>query len=134
MFFNQKLVRRILLVTRIRRKPDRKCSNIVPEEDAIDTQYDNVASKFFSINDRINCLVIQPYLKWGPKKVLTTTPELQLNEAVSLVRSLNNWEAADKVTIPLLSFDKRCLFGLGTLERLQGILHSKPKINAIFIR
>lgn len=36
--------------------------------------------------------ILQPFVKWGPKKNLLTTPDLMLEEAKALIDSLPNWK------------------------------------------
>lgn len=61
--------------------------------------------------------IIQPYIKWGPKKS-NTKPELQLEEAEALVRSIPTWKIVESVKVPLESLDKKTLFGSGKLNEL----------------
>lgn len=63
-------------------------------------------------------MVIQPYVKWGPRKSVTS-PELKLQEAEALVRSLPRWAIVNSVKVPLESLDKRTLFGKGKLEEIR---------------
>lgn len=63
-------------------------------------------------------MVIQPYIKWGPRKSVTS-PELKIQEAEALVRSLPRWAIVDSIKVPLESLDKRTLFGKGKLEEMR---------------
>lgn len=65
-----------------------------------------------------NVFIIQPYIKWGPKKSITS-PDLKLQEAEALVRSLPNWTICDQIVVPLESLDKRALFGVGKLDEIK---------------
>ena len=42
-------------------------------------------------------MVLQPWVKWGPKKRHDTTPELLLDEAVTLVETLPGFKVKAKV-------------------------------------
>lgn len=64
-----------------------------------------------------NVLIIQPYVKWGPRKS-ATNPDLKLQEAEDLIRSLDTWQILESVKVGLLSFDKTTLFGTGKLKEL----------------
>lgn len=77
--------------------------------------------------------IIQPYIKWGPKKRVITTPDLMLEEATALIDSLSAWSCVDSIKTPLLSMGKKLLFGTGKLEELQKIVRRNSKISAIFV-
>lgn len=78
-------------------------------------------------------LVVQPFVKWGPKRNRLTTPDLMLEEAVALVSCIPNWVCVDSIKAPLLTLEKRQLFGTGSLENLVQQVQSNPHISAIFI-
>lgn len=63
-------------------------------------------------------LIIQPYIKWGPRKS-DVSPELKLQEAEALVRSLPRWSIHSSLKVPLESLDKRSLFGTGKLQEIR---------------
>lgn len=71
-----------------------------------------------NIANEQSVLIIQPYVKWGPKKS-DVTPELRLQEAEALVRSLPRWSINQSLKVPLESLDKRSLFGTGKLQELR---------------
>lgn len=79
----------------------------------------HVVSK--NILDKKYVLVIQPYIKWGPKKSVTK-PELQLQEAESLIRTLPNWKIECSMKVPVENMDRKMLFGTGKLEELKEII------------
>lgn len=68
-----------------------------------------------------NVLVIQPYVKWGPNKSVTT-PELKLQEAEALVRSIPTWTIQQSLKVPLESLNKKWIFGKGKMEEIKQIL------------
>jgi GTP-binding protein HflX len=69
-----------------------------------------------------NVLLIQPYIKWGPRKN-PIKPEHQLAEAESLVRTLPNWKVELSLKIPVESMDRRMIFGRGKLEELRDMIN-----------
>lgn len=81
-------------------------------------------------------LLIQPYIKWGPRKA-AVNPELQLAEAESLVRTLPRWTVELSLKIPVESMEKRMIFGSGKLEEIRELIHSSRdkgiQITCIFI-
>ncbi|XP_055614527.1 putative GTP-binding protein 6 [Uranotaenia lowii] len=87
-----------------------------------DGEYDAVANSVMHVQKRLlnehHVVVIQPYVKWGPKKI-EVDPSHQLQEAEALVRSLPKWTVEHSITVPLESLDKRQLFGTGKLEELK---------------
>lgn len=79
-----------------------------------------------------NCLVIQPYVKWGPQK-LNISPQEQLEEAVALIKTLPLWKVDSTVSVPLDSLERKSLFKSGSMDKLQKIIHNNKNITAIFI-
>lgn len=77
--------------------------------------------------------IIQPSIKWGPSKKINTTPQLQLNEAVTLIKTLSNWKVVDTKIINLTSFNKKTFFGKGNLEFISNKVRSNKNITAIFL-
>lgn len=80
--------------------------------------------------------LIQPYVKWGPRKS-DTEPDLKLQEAEALVRSLPQWSIACSIKVPLESLEKRQLFGAGKLQELRNQINqikgSGVGVSCIFI-
>lgn len=70
-----------------------------------------------------NVLLIQPYIKWGPRKS-TVKPEHQLAEAESLVRTLPNWKVELSMKVPVENTDRRMLFGSGKLDELRQMINA----------
>uniref|UniRef100_A0A8C6YXH3 GTP binding protein 6 (putative) n=1 Tax=Nothoprocta perdicaria TaxID=30464 RepID=A0A8C6YXH3_NOTPE len=64
--------------------------------------------------------VVQPAVKWGPRKPLLTTAELQIAEAAALVDTLQNWTILDKIIVPTKTPDKKFIFGKGNFQVLTG--------------
>lgn len=83
-----------------------------------------------------NVFLIQPYIKWGPKK-LSVKPEHQLAEAESLVRTLPKWNIEISIKVPVEKMDKSTLFGSGKLEELRLMIQksrdSGKHITCVFI-
>lgn len=77
--------------------------------------------------------IIQPFVKWGPKKNVITTPELMLEEAEALIDSLPNWKCVDSIKIPTETLEKKQVFGSGQFENLQQKVVSNPNISAVFV-
>lgn len=89
-----------------------------------------------NILNQQNVLLIQPYIKWGPRKA-ATKPEHQLAEAESLVRTLPNWRVGLSLKVPVEGMEKRTLFGSGKLEEIRAMIqqsHDSGKhITSVFI-
>lgn len=85
------------------------------------SDYESLANEAMHVTDSLRCdqnvLIIQPYIKWGSEKS-ATTPDLKLQEAECLIRSLDTWSIRESVTVGLESFDKPSLFGRGKLKEL----------------
>lgn len=78
------------------------------------------------------CLIIQPYVKWGPKK-LAITPEEQLSEAIALINTLPAWQVKDTVTTPMDNLERKTLFKSGTMDRLKTLIQDNSDVTAIFV-
>lgn len=95
-----------------------------------DREYDTVASSAMHVTKQIlnvqHVVIIQPYIKWGPRKN-PTKPDLLLQEAEALVRSLPRWNIELSMKVPVETLDKRQLFGTGKLEELKGIIQARQE-------
>lgn len=78
-------------------------------------------------------LVIQPYIKWGPKKDLNTTSAIKLEESKSLVHTLADWKVIDEMQIGLTSYRKHSFFGPGNLDLIAQKVRENKRISAIFV-
>lgn len=70
------------------------------------------------IRNEQNVLIIQPYIKWGPKRS-DVPADVKLLEAEDLIRSLDTWKIQQSIKVGLISFNKATIFGSGKLEELQ---------------
>lgn len=77
--------------------------------------------------------IVQPHIKWGPLKKRDTTPQLQMEESVSLIKTLADWTVEGKEIVPLYTFDSTNFFGSGKLEELRQKISCNSKINALFV-
>lgn len=96
------------------------------ESDLFDhSDYDYIANSTMNTTKNIlnihNVIVLQPYIKWGPRKS-ETKPELALQEAEALIRSIPTWTVEHSVKVPLESLDKQSLFGTGKMEELKNLI------------
>ncbi|XP_050513506.1 putative GTP-binding protein 6 [Diabrotica virgifera virgifera] len=114
----------------------RKFNDISNEyvEDILETEseYNKEVDNFMSVKDIHNCVIIQPYVKWGPRK-LSVTPEEQLEEAVALVKTLPSWKVVNTITVPLESLDSKSLFKSGNMDKLSKMVRKDPEISAVFV-
>ncbi|XP_030746792.1 putative GTP-binding protein 6 isoform X2 [Sitophilus oryzae] len=101
-------------------------------EELSDSEYNKLTDSYFHIKEAHRCLIIQPYVKWGPKK-LNITPEEQLSEAIALIQTLPSWTVEDTLTVPLDTLDRKALFKSGSMERIKQVVIQRPEISAIFI-
>ncbi len=89
------------------------------------SDYDYIANSTMNTTKNIlniqNVVVLQPYIKWGPRKS-ATKPELALQEAEALVRSIPTWTVEHSLKVPLETLDKQSLFGTGKLEELKNLI------------
>lgn len=78
-------------------------------------------------------LIIQPYIKWGPKKKEFTTPDLMLEEAKALIDSLPKWTCVDAIKVPTETLAKKRVFGTGKFDTLKEQIRKDVKISAVFL-
>lgn len=105
-----------------------------------DAEYDAVANSAMHVQKKLqneqHVLIIQPYVKWGPKKS-SSQPEHQLQEAEALIRSLPKWSVERGIIVPLESLEKKHLFGSGKLDEIKSTIAalraSGTPITCIFI-
>ncbi|XP_065361177.1 putative GTP-binding protein 6 [Calliphora vicina] len=110
-----------------------------------DSEYDLVANGAMNITRKStqpqNVLVIQPYVKWGPKRATITTPDDQLDEAKALIHSIANWNVALVIKVPLETLDRKALFGKGKMEEIRNLVqelrqaksHNQQPLTCIFV-
>ena len=77
-------------------------------------------------------LIIQPYIKWGPDKNKITTPQLQMDEAEALIKTLPYWSVVDKIYAPLLTFKRKHVLGPGSFDNLKELIQKAGNVTAIF--
>lgn len=102
---------------------------------------EDILNNFRALSDEIfqpitggrQAFIVQPHIKWGPKKKRDTTPELQMEESVSLIKTLSDWTVEGKEIVPLYSFDDASFFGSGKLDELKLKISLNRKISALFI-
>lgn len=104
------------------------------------SEYDSLANQAMGVQSSIraeaNVLIIQPYIKWGPSKS-TVAAEIKLQEAQDLIRSLDSWDISESLTVPLLTYSQRTLFGRGKVDELRRLAkkyngNAEKKVNFQF--
>lgn len=109
-------------------------SELFEEENQDKHDYQNLVNRMQLLpSGGHQVFIIQPYVKWGPKKNLLTTPDLMLEEAKALVDSLPNWKYVDAIKIPSETLEKKQVFGSGQFESLQQRVVRNPNISAVFV-
>lgn len=104
------------------------------EIDAENEEYKEISGEYFNpASHGHRVFIVQPYVKWGDNKKRNTTPELQLDEAEALVKTLPTWVVVDKICMPLLTLEKNKLIGKGNMEKLKSMFHSSSVIDALFV-
>ncbi|XP_028655832.2 putative GTP-binding protein 6 [Erpetoichthys calabaricus] len=77
--------------------------------------------------------IVHPDVKWGQKKQSNTTAELQMDEAIGLVNTLQNWSVVDKMIISTKTPEKKKIFGKGNFQILTEKIRSLSQITAVFV-
>ncbi|XP_064634465.1 putative GTP-binding protein 6 [Lineus longissimus] len=78
-------------------------------------------------------LVVQPDIKWGPRKPRLTNAALQLAEGCALIKTLPKWQVVDKLTMSLKLEDKKHVFGKGNFATLTKKVRSATHLTAVFM-
>ncbi|PIK38518.1 putative GTP-binding protein 6-like, partial [Apostichopus japonicus] len=76
--------------------------------------------------------VLQPHIKSGPRKGSSWNPKLQLDESISLVRTLK-WTILDSAVYSTTQPGKKTIFGKGTYGNITERLADVPGLTAVFI-
>lgn len=103
------------------------------EEEEVMADLKNKLRSVRLARDPHQVFVIQPYIKWGPKKKRNTTPQLQLEEGMALISTLPRWRVIESLIVPLQSFDKNTFFSSGHLENIVKITRSQQTITSVFV-
>ncbi|XP_066522458.1 putative GTP-binding protein 6 [Hoplias malabaricus] len=77
--------------------------------------------------------IVHPDIKWGQKKQYLTTADLQMEEAVGLVKTLQNWSVVDKISLSTKTPEKRRIFGKGNFQTLTERIRRTPGVTAVFM-
>ncbi|XP_071991747.1 putative GTP-binding protein 6 isoform X2 [Engystomops pustulosus] len=77
--------------------------------------------------------IVHPDVKWGAKKALNTTADLQMAEAVALVQSIPNWTVVDTLIMSTKTPDSKLIFGKGNFQFLTEIIRGLPQLTAVFL-
>lgn len=83
-----------------------------------------------------NIFVLQPRVRWGHERAelhKTTTPELQLEEGIALVETIDGWKVVGKSLVTTKSFKAKHLFGSGALEKLSATVASAHDVTAVVL-
>ncbi|XP_074660279.1 putative GTP-binding protein 6 [Tubulanus polymorphus] len=79
-------------------------------------------------------LIIQPDIKWGPKRPKITSAALQVEEGCALIRTLPKWNITETKTISLKHVHPRTIFGKGNYADLTRLIRSRANgMTAVFI-
>ncbi|XP_053161630.1 putative GTP-binding protein 6 [Hemicordylus capensis] len=77
--------------------------------------------------------VVHPAVKRGAGKTQLTTAELQLAEAVALIKTIQNWTVLDTLILPTKTPDKKLIFGKGNFQLLTDKIKRLPHASSVFM-
>ena len=100
------------------------------ESQLFDSNYSGIKRRGY------NVLIVQPKVKWGPNKTslyTKTTPELQLQESIALVESLEEWKVIDSLIMSTTSLNKRHVFGSGQIGMIKEMAERNKSIDGVMI-
>uniref|UniRef100_T1J1K0 Hflx-type G domain-containing protein n=1 Tax=Strigamia maritima TaxID=126957 RepID=T1J1K0_STRMM len=75
--------------------------------------------------------LVQPKLKYIPKKAKKSTSELQLAEAVALIETLPNWKVIEKKIVTVKEPNKKFIFSSGILDELKYEIANSKRTNGV---
>ncbi|XP_057193792.1 putative GTP-binding protein 6 isoform X2 [Triplophysa rosa] len=83
--------------------------------------------------DHHRIFIVHPDVKWGSKKQYLTTAALQMDEAVGLVNTLQNWTVIDKIILSTKTPEKKKIFGKGNFQTLTEKIRATAGVTAVFV-
>lgn len=106
-----------------------------PDFDALRSDSDILGFIGSQSNQRfdLGVLVLQPWVKWGPRMKQNTTSQMMLDEAAALMSTLPGIRVIHKEVVPVKSMESKTVFGSGTLNRLAAFARSSKGITSVFI-
>lgn len=106
-----------------------------PDFDALRSDSDILGFIGSQSNQRfdLGVLVLQPWVKWGPRMKQNTTSQMMLDEAAALMSTLPGIRVIHKEVVPVKSMESKTVFGSGTLNRLVAFARSSKGITSVFI-
>lgn len=103
------------------------------DEDEDDDVSDLLVSCATPLQGAQKIFIVHPDVKWGAKKVHSTTADLQVAEAVALVQSIPNWMVVDTLIMSTKVPDSKLLFGKGNFHLLTEMIKGLPQLTAVFL-
>lgn len=104
--------------------------------DELEEEIVSPSNYFKNFHDARNVYVIVPRPKWGPEKIETmsrTNFRMQLEEAVSLVKTLKNWNIVDQKIINTANINQPYFFGPGQIKEIARYIAENPVIDTLFL-
>ncbi|KAK3925697.1 Putative GTP-binding protein 6 [Frankliniella fusca] len=103
-----------------------------------DEEYEEFSERIFRLPQHgHNVLVIQPFIdyqtNWKDPNLKNTTPELQLEEAEALIKTLSRWKVSGSLLLGVPSYNRSNFFSYGQIERMKDILNKTKNISAVFV-
>jgi hypothetical protein len=77
-------------------------------------------------------MILQPKMQYKAKARQSMNPHIQLDEAIGLIKTLNNWKIIDTHVISTKNANKKAIWGCGNIEMLSKKIASSGA-NRLFI-
>ncbi|XP_078246476.1 putative GTP-binding protein 6 [Pogona vitticeps] len=77
--------------------------------------------------------VVHPAVKWGPGRPRLTTAELQLDEAVALINTIQDWTVVDKIILPTKTPEKKTIFSDQNFQLLTEKIKGVVDASSVFV-
>lgn len=98
-----------------------------------DPKYQECVLEYYNIpNTGQRVFLIQPDIKWGPQKPLSSIKN-QLEESIALVNTLKNWKVVGHKVVSSKKPQKMQIFGKGNFAELTEQIQQCPAVSAIFL-
>jgi 50S ribosomal subunit-associated GTPase HflX len=121
-------ISRFFILNQINRKISSE-NDLEIENDDVKSVINNFSSELAGDN---RVFILQPKMQFKAKARQSMNPQIQLDEAIGLIKTLNNWKIVDTHVISTKNANKKAIWGSGNIEMLSKKIASSGA-NRLFI-
>ncbi len=107
-------ISRFFILNQINRKISSE-NDLEIENDDVKSVINNFSSELAGDN---RVFILQPKMQYKAKARQSMNPQIQLDEAIGLIKTLNNWKIIDTHVISTKNANKKAIWGSGNIEML----------------